>query len=156
MKKTILAAFMLPISLISFSQNQEVLGSAGETFVGTAARIDYTVGESIISTGVSGSSQITQGFHQTNLTITLIEENDAIGVNVFPNPVVDFLTISNKNEDQNLTVLLTDVNGKRLYSWKLNSSTTEIDVSNYETGIYFVNISNAKNNIKSFKILKTH
>ena len=60
---------------------------------------------------------------------------------VYPNPTLNHLTIENKTEE-NYNLLLFDIQGILIYQESLNK-TKNIDVSQYESGTYFVKITNA-------------
>lgn len=57
-----------------------------------------------------------------------------LGVNVFPNPVVDYLNLSGIKSD--FTAKIYDQSGKQI----LESSETKIDFSYFESGLYFITI----------------
>ncbi|MCB0683669.1 MAG: hypothetical protein KDC32_22625, partial [Saprospiraceae bacterium] len=84
---------MLFLSLLSagwlHSQSlaPEVIASAGEHFATANAQLSWTVGEPVIETYTGSTAQLTQGFHQTNLTVVAVNDpTAAFQVSVFPNP----------------------------------------------------------------------
>jgi hypothetical protein len=73
------------------------------------------------------------------------------GLNYYPNPVKNSLSISNSSE---LTqVEITSVLGQTMISKNLNELQTEIDLSNLENGVYFVKVK-ADGAEKTFSIVK--
>lgn len=80
---------------------------------------------------------------------------DDISINVFPNPTKDLVFINIPNElGQLSTVTITDLYGNEIYSTScLPSEQTIIDISEWSTGFYFVNIKSERFK-KSFKIVK--
>ena len=62
MQTRLLIAFLIFIS--NFFYSQEVMSSNGEDGVGPTFHYTYTVGESIIVTGITDTSYLTQGFNQ--------------------------------------------------------------------------------------------
>ena len=71
-----------------------------------------------------------------------------INISVFPNPVKHILNVSCTSfESDNLTFDIVNILGKSIYSFtkKLSSSsntfTKKIDVSQFDTGIYFLNVN---------------
>ena len=48
-----------------------------------------------------------------------------------------------------------DTNGKFLFTKQIDSETTQLDLSPYATGTYFINVCSGKNVMKSFKVVKT-
>ena len=62
---------------------------------------------------------------------------------IYPNPAKATLYIQMDNFYSNVEVSIYDVQGKQIgLSKTLNSNITELDVSNFESGIYFVKLSN--------------
>lgn len=73
------------------------------------------------------------------------------GLNYYPNPVKNSLTISNSSE---LTqVEITSVLGQTMMTKNLNELQTEIDLSNLENGVYFVKVK-SDGAEKNFSIVK--
>jgi len=131
-------------SLSSISQN--VVASGGDTHQNTIGLVSFTVGETVTET-VQNTTIITQGFHQTNLTITIVEENPKFDITVYPNPTTDFFNISNKTPDTKLQ--LVDISGQVL----LETYEDEIDLTDYAVGHYILVVSNTAST-SVYKIIK--
>lgn len=58
---------------------------------------------------------------------------------VYPNPAVDQLTIISKDDDA-VSVVITDVNGRIVDQVKLEGERTHIDLRNYSPAVYFYSI----------------
>lgn len=153
------------VSIISFAQTsieRQLVGSAGSTQTATNLTMTYSVGEPIISTQeLSGSITINQGFQQTKDIATEIEENYfVVDYKAYPNPVVNNLYISlSTDKNSTLNISLVDMQGKVLQNRQINTlensaEITEFDMSNYESGSYFVNISTQNSKGESIKIVK--
>ncbi len=154
MKKSKLL-FLSIFATISVSA-QEVVSTQGESYSNTSGSIDFTVGEVIINTGTDGNYDITQGFHQTNWNFSGIEDNaPSFKVGIFPNPTEDVLIIRTSTFD-NVTYTLYDANGKIVLQDKLLSSQTPIQVSHLASGSYSLTLNNENQNLKKFKLIKTH
>jgi hypothetical protein len=69
-----------------------------------------------------------------------IEEENIHVLRVSPNPVENQLTIE-QSGDNELPLIITDVNGKVMLNQLTNSLITKIDVSNFQSGIYFIKSS---------------
>ncbi len=83
------------------------------------------------------------------------ETKSYIKLQIYPNPVQDFVNLSIEEENDNLnTVNIHDVNGKLIYSDQIISNQNKvIDTQHWARGVYFVTV-NGKNNIQKTKILK--
>jgi hypothetical protein len=68
---------------------------------------------------------------------TILPVND---FNIYPNPADDYLSIGGLNE--NADVAIFDLTGKLIYNSELCNS--QIDVSNFQSGIYMMKIETAK------------
>ena len=154
MKKTAFVLFSL-FATISFSA-QEVFATQGDSYSNASGNIDFTIGEVIINTGTDGTNDLTQGFHQTNWNILGVEDYapnyEAI---IFPNPTEDVLNIKT-SMFENVTYTLYDGLGKLVMQDILSAEQTPIQVSQLATGNYSLTLTNETQNLKTFKLVKTH
>ena len=77
------------------------------------------------------------------------------GLNVFPNPAQDKvnLALSNLKDDETTSVIVTDENGKTVYSAKNLQSQNEINVSSFNNGTYFMRVTVGKD-VMVYKVMK--
>ncbi|WP_055448410.1 glycosyl hydrolase family 8 [Lacinutrix mariniflava] len=68
---------------------------------------------------------------------------------IFPNPVLDFLNISFKNYDERKLTFYS-ISGQKLILKTVNALETKLDLSELNSGVYFLNIEN-----ETFKIIKS-
>lgn len=153
---------ILPLLVLAFYAPgvlaQESVNSAGGNAVGSGGSASFSIGQvAYIYAGGSGGS-VSQGVqHAYDISIVGEKENkDEIALNAFPNPTQDALNIEMKNYDgQKYTLQLLDAAGKLLRSMSVNSSLTTIQMQDFPSAPYFVNIINANNkSVKSFRIVK--
>lgn len=84
-----------------------------------------------------------------------IESNELEDIKVYPNPASDLLHISTQ-ENQNLGYSLFSVIGNRVASGNLSLSTSEIDISKLNNGIYILSLTNNSNQVtKKITFVKT-
>jgi hypothetical protein len=76
------------------------------------------------------------------------------GINLFPNPVGDELTLEIKEELQNLTFRIFDMNGRSMQTSRALSPQTVINMQHYQSGIYILVIEQGGQRIQSFQIVK--
>jgi hypothetical protein len=135
---------------------QEVLSSQGETYSNVNGSIDFTVGEVIINTGSNGTNDLTQGFHQTNWNFLGVEDfAPDYQASIFPNPTQDVLNIKT-SVFENVTYTLYDAQGKLVLQNILSAEQTPIQVSQLAPGSYTLTLNNQTQNLKTFKLVKTH
>ncbi|MBI3233962.1 MAG: discoidin domain-containing protein [Bacteroidetes bacterium] len=79
-------------------------------------------------------------------------------VTIEPNPAKSIVSIR-FNEEQlagGYTMTLVDVAGKKLYETKVNNKIETIDISNYNSGVYFIKVSNNGSLISTEKLVIQH
>mgnify|MGYP006382308141 FL=1 len=112
---------------------------AGETGFGFATRC----GSSGTNNGCARNFGIANNFAMTidaNLTLSSenFGDNSLDKIALYPNPVISVLSISNANIYEIRNVFVTDINGRKI---KIQSdSFSEIDVSDLNSGVYFLTI----------------
>jgi hypothetical protein len=106
-------------------------------------------------TGLDSENNITQGFHQTNWNFVSIENHvpnyEAI---IYPNPTEDFLNIQ-ASSYENISYVIYDEMGKLILQGQLFTEKTSFDINHLATGRYSLILSNSKENLKTFNIIKT-
>ena len=155
MKRIYIILFML---LIGFSLDaQEVVSSGGKTQSASGYELSWTVGEAVTTTVSGGANTLTQGFQQSNLTITAIGEllNSDLVLKVYPNPAQDFVVIQiNKLENQ-LTLYLYDLSGNLLESKPISATETRLNLNKYASGTYLLKLTrDSHQTLQTFKIIK--
>jgi hypothetical protein len=86
-----------------------------------------------------------------DMTIGIVAFNQNSFINVYPNPVMDKLTIDNITEGSMLDVYSAD--GRKVKSLLLENGTTIINTDDLKSGFYIFLINNSKYE-QRFKILK--
>jgi hypothetical protein len=159
MNKTILSlTFFSFVACVTLSA-QTVVASSGGHFENGTAQMSFTLGETVTPTIANDSNTLTQGFHQTKLTVVGLEELlESIGMLVFPNPTSDFITIELNDDPTNYEVIMLDATGKLVSSSPVRNKTEQIDMRHLAAGSYYLNIINKENlqNRNSYQIVKTH
>ena len=75
------------------------------------------------------------------------------GINIQPNPVNDILTISLAQETVSGNLSIIDMSGKELLNRDLTDLKTDVDLSSFESGLYFVKLTH-NDNIECRKVVK--
>jgi hypothetical protein len=155
MKRIIILTLLLAAAFYGLAQ--EVVSSAGETYKTASAEVSWTIGETVIETVSNGSATLTQGFHQTKLTVTAISDNDWPGlkINAFPNPVGDILNMEFSILPEEISFVVIDILGKTVQQDFIKSDKTILDFSDFAAGHYFLKIqTKAGKPVQTFKIVK--
>ena len=77
------------------AQIEQVVASNGNLISGSNGQVSYTVGEPVTATLTSAGNAISQGYQQSNMSITAINDiaYPAYQVSVYPNPVTSQVTV---------------------------------------------------------------
>jgi len=86
---------------------------------------------------------------------TMIAQNpvEYNGIEIFPNPAKNNITIETLQIVKEITLTISNLNGKELTRQQIKDSTTQIDISNLASGIYFVKLITEKT-VEVRKIIK--
>ena len=147
------------IPLFSQSISREVVATSGDHFAGPGAELEWTLGEVAIETYAMGSTQLTQGFHQTYLIISELPSSDFTNeLKIFPNPTTAKITLQWSNLLQTpVQVVLCDVHGKTLQEQNFRSgiSAGSLSLDAYTSGIYFLRVNHSQtHSVNTYKIQK--
>jgi hypothetical protein len=156
MKKAI-TSFIILTSSICFSQTNtlQIIGSAGNTATSANAQLSWTIGEPIVNTEINTNNILTQGFNQSVLLITSIDEKPNTNITIQPNPTSDFATINIDESDLlNAQYFLFDINGKLILQNKITDKQTKLSFIELANATYFVEVSTNSQKSKTFKIIK--
>lgn len=155
-KRIFILLLFSSFTLTAFAQ-QSVNASGGNAG-GIGGSASYSIGQIVYKTYSGSNGSEAQGVQQA-FEISVLGENHfpeiELQLEIYPNPTNDILNlmIENRNFNQ-LEYSLFDISGKTLILGKPNGNQTNIDMSNYQTGIYFLKIYENNNEIKTFKIIK--
>lgn len=92
------------------------------------------------------------GDDQGSCEFLSVDDFDMINIQLYPNPANQKIFILGlKGESQ---IKIHDINGRVIFNTKTSQSEIMLDVSILNTGVYFVNISDANNNSITKKLIK--
>ena len=138
MKKTLLFMGQIIFCVVATSA-QEVMSTQGTSFSNSSGGVEFTVGEVMTSTYYNGTNYLTNGFHQTQLVISSIEDNAShFEVSIFPNPVMNELTIKFSEIQFGYQLELMDINGKLVKTHPLSDTETKLNVQDIAAGVYML------------------
>lgn len=158
--KTITTTISLLIVLVSqFAMGQsiskQVIGAAGKTQSNSTYKLSWTAGEPIVGLMTAGGNQLGNGYYPS-LDVKALSKEDFtmdVAIKVYPNPTSHLLFASQKDQHA-LDIKIVDLGGKLLVNTKINPGEA-IDVSNYTSGMYLVEVKDIETNKKNtYKIIK--
>ena len=152
---TLLLTFLFYMPTLSA---QQVISSGGTHATGTNFTLSWTIGEPVTETIKNGSSILTQGFHQSRLSASAIDDIPMpdLSLKVFPNPFNDILNLNvTKGDFSMLQYSLFTMEGKMLLNNKIIKDLTQIDMQTYAQGNYLLKVSRKTGELlKTFKVVK--
>jgi hypothetical protein len=145
-----------------FSQviQNEVIASAGETYILDVHEISWTLGESFIESFQNDQLLISQGFHQPTFQFSEIQEqtNPGFSLNIYPNPVKRFVCIDlvQPENDEHFRLTICDITGKILLNQDFGSGQgNKIDLGQFSEGILFLTVHRLKDGTEqSLKLIR--
>ena len=114
-------------------------------------RVEYTIVATNALNEVTRSSAV-EFTVAGGTNIAVLAENNAISV--FPNPVVDVLTVTVADFAPGMTFNLFDVNGRMVQTGAISSETTTIDMTNLRAGTYVLTIVQNGTQVATFRVVK--
>ena len=140
------------------ASGQQVIAPSGGSAAMPGLRVEWTLGEPVSGTVSNGKNILTQGMHQTRLTVTGMNEIKVMWpkIRVYPNPAESLLKIEIRNANEvHLSFRLTNITGQELLSGALTREPGEIDMQTYVTGTYILTIyDKSGNQMRSWKVVK--
>lgn len=154
--KIYISVFAVLCGFVANSQTANI--SSGGNFSGSGGTINFSIGQ-ISYTNENGSGgMINQGVQQP-FEIYLLGINNypsiLLTITAYPNPTTSLVNLSiTEYAIENLDYKLLDLNGRLLFSKKIETADTQIQFENYPSGTYLLEITNDYKTIKTFKIIK--
>lgn len=148
------------LSLIAFLSNaQELLGPAGGTDTSQQITVNWSIGEIVTTTQSNATGYVTQGFEQSNFTISSIEKvtNQEINISIYPNPTANYLNINAAGlKSEILEVKIVNNLGKVVFNNSYKTHSIQLSLLDLSNSNYFLLLSTPnKSYFEKFSIVKT-
>lgn len=158
--KNFISFILLVVTSFCYSQSlsRSVISPKGGFDNTDNISLEWTLGESFIETLTKEDVIITQGFQQS-YNSRLLEINEyAIHIQIFPNPAISDINVYiDSSINKKLLLSFYDVHGRivKVESAFTDNQNTVVDISNFSSGVYLLNISDLEGLlIKTHKIIK--
>lgn len=158
-KKLELAAVLLFFLSINALQAQEAVTSAGGNGTGSGGSASYSVGQ-VAYLGICNSNgSVNQGVEQAYEVQIPVGENENknifLELSVYPNPTMIKVNLKIENRSlDNVSYQLFDPLGNLLLNQRIIGEVTSIPMESFPTSIYILKVSDNRNEVKTFKIIK--
>lgn len=139
---------------------QEAVTAAGGNDKAGNLTVSWSIGEVMTETFAAQSYKLTQGVQQpqkkaVQVISSLPEIAVGYQISAYPNPANDFVIVAITDDATHpLDLKIFDANGKLLYAAQTAGSETRIPVSDFTAGLYLLQITDKKNMVQTFKIIK--
>ncbi len=152
----------LPPGLTFECNNGDCAFAGGTIGCAVISGTPTTAGTYTVVFELKAHSVITQEFTLDYYKIVVEDcSPSTVGVNelassnfkMFPNPATEKVSIQGLDDKTFDKIELTDASGKTIYTYEVNGNTMEINTSELNAGLYFVNVSNA-NGMETLKLIK--
>jgi hypothetical protein len=153
---------MYPFIVFTQSIERQVIGTTGGFSAAGQTNVSFTVGETVIATGIKPALILTQGYQQPDENVLGIEAAvESISIKAFPNPTPDIIIVEAAyTGETELVAQVCDVNGKRLapvlnYSRTPGKTTIEANLKSLAPAVYFIRLTSGNGTFyKSIAIQK--
>lgn len=142
---------------------QSTVSATGGNGTGSGGSVSYTIGQVAYTNLSAETGSISLGVQQPNLFLTVgMEEVDiTLSASLYPNPAntSTSLKLESQNEltaNGELAYNLFDMNGKLLQQQPISSVLTIIPMDQLTNGVYIIQVTRNKIEVKSFKVFKTN
>jgi hypothetical protein len=110
-----------------------------------------------INTG-TGNLEVSAEYGENNFFSVNVDKSVTIqqsSIKVYPNPTQDKLIVDlSQLQEQNITICITDLQGKLIHNQKALLKTESIDFSKYATGVYLLQLNQPNGLVQSYRIVK--
>ena len=147
-----------------YTGEQYVLGAAGQSDKSVLYQVDWTIVEPLVEFLHGSRKKLTQGFHQSLLSIqssyifSILDHDHLRHFSVFPNPFISDVSVRwNFSENLNLLFEVFTLDGKRVFARQQNAMDLELflELSNLKPSMYILRISDPQRNFfETHKLIK--
>ncbi len=141
---------------ISQAQQLQIINTGGGHLTNNQGSLSFSIGEVITET-VAQDQILTQGFFQTNITVTAVNEISQLAYELlaYPNPTKDYVILKiSKEKLNNLNYFLYDKFGRLLASEQITTNQTQIPFNFLSPSTYYLKIIDEQIEVMTFKIIK--
>jgi len=144
MRLSLLVLLCIPLWASGQNQNLQVLAVQGGFSQSPDMSLSWTLGENFTETINADDLILTQGFQQSFYKLKEINltDTESFNIKVYPNPTRDILNLDVLDEKYPYAVEIIDATGQLLYKAVRSQAHSQLDLSGYASGEYFIRISN--------------
>lgn len=147
----ILLGFAFPI----IANAQEVTTTSGGSMTNSSIQVNWSIGEIFTESISTNNSALTAGLNQPEIKISTLVENlkNRANISIYPNPTTQFVNIEH-DKSVPLKAKISTINGRLISIKEFNEKKFQLDFSNFESGIYIIEIADSSEKSNTYKIVK--
>ncbi len=161
MKNILFSLLLISSSCFAYSQSlsRTVIGSAGALTSNSSAQLEFTLGESAVSSVKNSSAVLTEGFNQgyakKDTQVSIWSDHTYPEVKLFPNPATSYLYLEN-HENLDISIEVLDYVGKTVKQTMPVSSHSKatLDIKHLPSGIYMIKMTDENNKHYTYRWIK--
>jgi hypothetical protein len=157
MKHFILSSILLFFS-VAASHAQESINAGNGNVTTANLSLSYSIGQVFMTPVAYAAGSVTPGIQQPyNIDIVSGQPSVAaeLKIQAYPNPATNYLKLSFPGYNSKThTLRLTDQTGRLILLDKIKAEITRMDVHALAPGVYFLQIAEKGQTVKTFKIIK--
>ena len=152
------------MALVMMGYAQETITTSGGEATGNAGTVSYTIGQIAVQTVANSNASVSEGVQQPYEIQTIGVDNYpqiTLDAKVYPNPTADRLILSigssvvETRHGTSLRAALFNNNGQHIRTLNVADVQTDIDMTDLSSGTYYLRVTDEKQTLKTFKVVKT-
>ena len=163
MKRLLLIVGAMAFMMMGYAQ--ETITTTGGEATGNAGTVSYTIGQIAVQTVANSNASVSEGVQQPYEIQTIGVDNYpqiTLDAKVYPNPTADRLILSigssvgaNNYSPLPLQAALFNNSGQHIRTLNVTDVQTDIDMTDLSSGTYYLRVTDEKQTLKTFKVVKT-
>ena len=160
MKRLLLIVGAMAFMMMGYAQ--ETITTTGGEATGNAGTVSYTIGQIAVQTVANSNASVSEGVQQPYEIQTIGVDNYpqiTLDAKVYPNPTVNRLTLKINDvetfHETSLQAALFNNNGQHIRTLNVAGAQTDIDMTDLSSGTYYLRVTDDKQTLKTFKVVKT-
>ena len=131
---------------LNCSNNTLILGATNQTYT-----VPGGVGSYACVTATSSCTDTTDCFNFSNIGFDELSKNE---FSIYPNPTNGKFTIESSGSQLIHTIIISDIQGKQIASSTIESNSYTADLSNVDSGVYYVSIISENGQKQNYRVVK--
>ena len=134
---------------------QHSVNAGGKNEVSASGSISYSIGQVNYKFSENSSGSLAEGVqHPYEVFVLYVNETTKIDIEVYPNPTTQYLSIKIPFITAGFDYKIYDLGSKLLKRGAISDSDTIIDIAEFASSSYILDIQKNNKSIKTYKIIK--